>query len=251
MAAYIAPHHCHGCSFDKAQCDDTVRCVIVTGSETVFAVGANIAEMVTKDAQAVLVEERPHLFAINARISKPIANAVSGHALAMRQRTDHVRHYPNRWRIRSVQPAGKQLWNKARYRWRSAPIHHSHRGKEYLREEWRRSLPHFCLDRASRLYLLRIEISNIFNVIHQRGKPTSAMRYGPPLAVSANSQHLSQIHRRLPLPNLGVIRPDPSEKLGPRSGFPCPPELRLRVSRCASRIPSLPPASSASSSRFL
>ena len=61
--------------------DEAVRCVILTGSEEVFAAGSDLAEMAGKDMQGVLNDERPHLFADIARFPKPIVGAVCGYAL--------------------------------------------------------------------------------------------------------------------------------------------------------------------------
>lgn len=66
---------------DKAERDDEVRCVVLTGGDTVFAAGADLAEMAAKDMQAVLLEERPRLFAAIGRFPKPIVGAVCGYAL--------------------------------------------------------------------------------------------------------------------------------------------------------------------------
>lgn len=66
---------------DVAEADDAVRCVVLTGGDKVFAAGADLAEMAAKDMQAVLVEERPRLFAAIARFPKPIVGAVCGYAL--------------------------------------------------------------------------------------------------------------------------------------------------------------------------
>jgi enoyl-CoA hydratase len=66
---------------DQAENDDAVRCVVLSGGERVFAAGADLAEMASKDMQMVLVEERPRLFAAIARFPKPIVAAVCGYAL--------------------------------------------------------------------------------------------------------------------------------------------------------------------------
>ncbi len=66
---------------EQAEHDDAVRCVVLTGGESVFAAGADLAEMAAKDMQAVLLEERPRLFAAIARFPKPVIGAVCGYAL--------------------------------------------------------------------------------------------------------------------------------------------------------------------------
>lgn len=65
----------------QAAGDDAVRCVVLTGGDKVFAAGADLAEMASKDMQAVLLEERPQLFAAIGRFPKPIVGAVCGYAL--------------------------------------------------------------------------------------------------------------------------------------------------------------------------
>ena len=65
----------------QAEHDDAVRAVVLTGGDTVFAAGADLAEMAAKDMQAVLLEERPRLFGEIARFPKPIVAAVCGYAL--------------------------------------------------------------------------------------------------------------------------------------------------------------------------
>jgi enoyl-CoA hydratase len=66
---------------ERAEHDDAVRCVVLTGGDAVFAAGADLAEMAAKDMQAVLLEERPRLFGVVARFPKPIVAAVCGYAL--------------------------------------------------------------------------------------------------------------------------------------------------------------------------
>ncbi|MCZ4303358.1 enoyl-CoA hydratase-related protein [Zoogloeaceae bacterium G21618-S1] len=65
----------------EAEADEAVRCVVLTGGETVFAAGADLGEMAAKDMQAVLLETRPALFAAIARFPKPVVAAVCGYAL--------------------------------------------------------------------------------------------------------------------------------------------------------------------------
>lgn len=66
---------------EQAESDDAVRCVVLTGGDSVFAAGADLAEMAAKDMQAVLLEERPRLFAAIGRFPKPVVGAVCGYAL--------------------------------------------------------------------------------------------------------------------------------------------------------------------------
>lgn len=64
-----------------AEHDSQVRCALITGGERIFAAGADLAEMARKDQQAVLLEERPALFAALGRWPKPLIAAVNGYAL--------------------------------------------------------------------------------------------------------------------------------------------------------------------------
>ncbi|HJV27888.1 MAG TPA: enoyl-CoA hydratase-related protein [Aromatoleum sp.] len=66
---------------DTAEADEAVRCVVLTGGPRIFAAGADLAEMAAKDMQAVLLEERPRLFAAVARFPKPVVAAICGYAL--------------------------------------------------------------------------------------------------------------------------------------------------------------------------
>jgi enoyl-CoA hydratase len=66
---------------EEAGSDPDVRAVILTGGDTVFAAGADLSEMATKDLQGILLEERPRLYQAIARFSKPLLAAVCGYAL--------------------------------------------------------------------------------------------------------------------------------------------------------------------------
>lgn len=61
--------------------DDSVRCVVVTGGETIFAAGADIREMADKTAVQALVDERPGLWWAIRAVTKPIVAAVNGWCL--------------------------------------------------------------------------------------------------------------------------------------------------------------------------
>lgn len=67
---------------DAAEADETVRCLVLTGSAKAFAAGADIKEMATKSYAEVFKQD---LFAAAARrleqFRKPIIAAVSGYAL--------------------------------------------------------------------------------------------------------------------------------------------------------------------------
>jgi enoyl-CoA hydratase len=63
--------------------DDSVRVVIITGGNKVFAAGADIGQMATATAVDVSTGERPSLKAFNLieNMSKPVIAAISGYAL--------------------------------------------------------------------------------------------------------------------------------------------------------------------------
>ena len=60
--------------------DETVGCMILTGSDKAFAAGADIKEMVEQDAVAMMSDDFTD-WARLARLSKPLIGAVSGWAL--------------------------------------------------------------------------------------------------------------------------------------------------------------------------
>lgn len=61
--------------------DDSVCCVVLSGSEKVFAAGADISEMAAMDMTDVLQDVRPQYWAKIAAFPKPIIAAVNGFAL--------------------------------------------------------------------------------------------------------------------------------------------------------------------------
>lgn len=61
--------------------DETVRVVVITGGEKVFAAGADIKEMAALNAIDMLTDIRPQYWAEIARYPKPIIAAVNGFAL--------------------------------------------------------------------------------------------------------------------------------------------------------------------------
>ena len=65
----------------EAEHADEVHAVVLTGGNTVFAIGADLAEMASKDMEDVLLEERSRLYGEIARFPKPIIAAVCGFAL--------------------------------------------------------------------------------------------------------------------------------------------------------------------------
>lgn len=65
----------------QAAADETVRCVVITGGEKVFAAGADIKEMAALDAIGVLNDKRPQYWSCLRTFPKPLIAAVNGYAL--------------------------------------------------------------------------------------------------------------------------------------------------------------------------
>jgi len=61
--------------------DASLRCVVLTGSEQVFAAGADISEMAAMNMTDVLQDVRPQYWAAIAAFPKPVIAAVNGFAL--------------------------------------------------------------------------------------------------------------------------------------------------------------------------
>ncbi|WP_372739503.1 2,3-dehydroadipyl-CoA hydratase PaaF [Neptunomonas sp.] len=66
---------------DQAADDSNIKAVIITGSDTVFAAGADIKEMASLDAVGVMNDPRPAYWRRIALFPKPIVAAVNGFAL--------------------------------------------------------------------------------------------------------------------------------------------------------------------------
>ncbi len=66
---------------DTAAADDQVKAVVLTGSDTVFAAGADIKEMASLDAVGVMNDPRPTFWRRIALFPKPMVAAVNGFAL--------------------------------------------------------------------------------------------------------------------------------------------------------------------------
>lgn len=66
---------------DQAADDSNIKAVIITGSDTVFAAGADIKEMASLDAVGVMNDPRPTYWRRIALFPKPIVAAVNGFAL--------------------------------------------------------------------------------------------------------------------------------------------------------------------------
>lgn len=65
----------------SAQQDSSVGAVVITGSERMFAAGADLQEMAEKDLAATLNDSRPRIWARIDAFSKPLIAAVNGYAL--------------------------------------------------------------------------------------------------------------------------------------------------------------------------
>lgn len=68
-------------ALDIAAADDQVKAVVLTGSDTVFAAGADIKEMASLDAVGVMNDPRPTFWRRIALFPKPMVAAVNGFAL--------------------------------------------------------------------------------------------------------------------------------------------------------------------------
>lgn len=68
-------------AFTELEADDAVKCIVVTGSPTVFAAGADLNLLVDKGAQAVADIDLGGYWAPVAGSRKPVIAAVSGFAL--------------------------------------------------------------------------------------------------------------------------------------------------------------------------
>ncbi len=66
---------------EAADNDKQVLAVVLTGSETVFAAGADLKEMAAMDMVGILEDVRPKIWHRIARFSKPLIAAVNGFAL--------------------------------------------------------------------------------------------------------------------------------------------------------------------------
>jgi enoyl-CoA hydratase len=68
-------------ALDAAAVDDSIRCVVVTGSDRVFAAGADINEMVERRVAGALADIRPALWQRIRAFPKPLVAAVEGWCL--------------------------------------------------------------------------------------------------------------------------------------------------------------------------
>lgn len=66
---------------DNARDDAAIRCAVLTGSDKVFAAGADIRELAKRDTIGALLDARPALWDRVRRFPKPLLAAVRGYAL--------------------------------------------------------------------------------------------------------------------------------------------------------------------------
>ena len=104
-----------------ADCDKSVRCVILTGSEKAFAAGADVREMADKNFVDAFCSD---LYTADSDsilcVRKPIIAAVSGYALGGGLRIgDDVRFY-HCGRYSKIWSAGNQSGNHGRNWWHPA-----------------------------------------------------------------------------------------------------------------------------------
>ena len=68
-------------ALDSVREDDAVRCVVITGGDTVFSAGADIKELAKRTSAAAIVDVRPNLWDRIRKFPKPLIAAVNGYAL--------------------------------------------------------------------------------------------------------------------------------------------------------------------------
>lgn len=68
-------------SLAEATVDDSIRCVVVTGSDRVFAAGADLNELAAKDVAGALADLRPGIWSGIRGFPKPLLAAVEGWCL--------------------------------------------------------------------------------------------------------------------------------------------------------------------------
>ncbi|MBT3204809.1 MAG: 2,3-dehydroadipyl-CoA hydratase [Gammaproteobacteria bacterium] len=61
--------------------DDSCRCIVLTGGETVFAAGADVSEMASMNMMEIMQDERPKYWKTITTFPKPIVAAINGYAL--------------------------------------------------------------------------------------------------------------------------------------------------------------------------
>jgi enoyl-CoA hydratase len=68
-------------AFDSASSNADIKCIVITGSERVFAAGADIKEMAELNTIGVLQDKRPQYWDSLRKFQKPIIASVNGYAL--------------------------------------------------------------------------------------------------------------------------------------------------------------------------
>ena len=68
-------------ALNEAEADASVRCVVLTGGDTVFAAGADINELASKTAVDTVNDSRANAFGRIRDFSKPLVAAVNGYCL--------------------------------------------------------------------------------------------------------------------------------------------------------------------------
>ncbi|PLY13267.1 MAG: 2,3-dehydroadipyl-CoA hydratase [Sedimenticola sp.] len=68
-------------ALSAAQQNDAIGCIVITGSETLFAAGADIKEMAQLDAVALWKDQRPLHWKSIREFTKPVVAAVNGYCL--------------------------------------------------------------------------------------------------------------------------------------------------------------------------
>lgn len=68
-------------ALDEAERDETLRCVVITGSDKFFAAGADINEMASRATAGALCDPRPAIWGRIRNFPKPLIAAVEGWSL--------------------------------------------------------------------------------------------------------------------------------------------------------------------------
>ncbi len=68
-------------ALEAAEQDESLRCVLLTGSEQAFAAGADVREMAELDAVGLFKDQRPEHWRRIRRFRKPLLAAVNGYCL--------------------------------------------------------------------------------------------------------------------------------------------------------------------------
>jgi len=68
-------------TLDEAAADSSVRSVVITGTDRIFAAGADINELASRDVDGALADPRPAIWARIRSFAKPLIGAVEGWSL--------------------------------------------------------------------------------------------------------------------------------------------------------------------------